>query len=722
MVLADRLLRLGVPESLLVFAEYTISRLDEGVDFFADVWNILSWETRPGNRKAMPLRLDKLENQRLRIIAKIYIAEKRVNKRIGAATAFSLFYALLKLDKQICMKDITKINMSDFEAIQLEYARKGFAGKVATLTFLQAFANWLRLKLGLAIKYDAPKVRIGIEYGRHGTEEGRSKKLIATEIIARLFSLAQDPYISLRDRFFLNAVVVAAATGLRVNELACLPENCLVEQAGKWVVKLFPEKGGQLVYRSFPQDLHPAVESAIEYIRNHTSEGRAIARRLKESPGLNWPQVRKSEKALIYFSRKFASQWLQRFSLFTPRGVYFRTADQFVDAIGLKLRFGTAGRAAEYLGTSHRVFKKLIACQEGMIRNEYMYEKPFGVFHVLDSTVDDWKARIQFHPHVPTVSKMEEFYEVSLKDDENVRLPIINILDEAIKCQLDNALFLFVEDAMFEKCYELSAQPLVRNADKVLLEPGDALFVIPRNFLNPTMPSRTNQYTPVCSTMFSGWLSDCCEKENSLFVTNRVIDPNTGDVAKFTWHDLRHWLDTTYKQGGLSDLQVNIILGRKDHKQGEVYDHTPALDRSTVIHKLMEKIRQNEAIGMVQDTFNEISLTDRKSAEEFLRAAVRVVNPMPHGGCLHNLALKPCPHSLSCLVDGTSHDPCDHLVIDSNNEAQFVELKWVKTNAETMQKHFESTGGELSPQYEHFQNVANSAGKIIDSIVSKKRD
>lgn len=721
MELQDKLLEQGLPYALVTVAEVSIARLDTGIDFFCDVWEVLPWENRPANRKKMSLRFDKFINKEIKVVAKTYIAEKRVNKQISGGAAYSIRRALLELDEQVGAKDIEKINTSDFEAVQLSYMEKGHRGKVSSLSVLQSFSTWLRNKLGLSIRYDAPKLRVGITHGRHGTEEGRTAKLISLEVIARLFSLAQAPHVSTRDKFFLNAIVIAVATGMRINELACLPVECLFNQSGKWVVKLFPEKGGCITYRPFPQDMYPAVRSAVEYIKQNTTEGRSIALKLKDKPGLNWQLIRKSETALRYFAAKFASEWMDKVSLFTPKGVYFKTSDQFVDAISLTERLGSAAKTAKYLGTCVRVVRKLIACQEGMRKNQYLLEQPSGMFHVLDSKVPKLRRRIGFHPHVPTVKDMEAHYETALNDHDHIRLPIIEVLDEAVRCQLESARFIFIEDPLFERRCRAILQPVVRTVTEVLLEPEDALFIIPRYFLSSHHRSRSNQYTTVSTKVFSAWLFGCSKNENSFFFENNVVDPRTGEAAKFTWHDLRHWLDTTYKQGGLSELQVNTILGRKDQKQGAVYDQTPALERSEVVHELLAKIRDNKAVGVVQDTFNEISLANRQTAEAYLLAAVRIVNPMPHGGCLHNLALKPCPHSLSCFVEGPSAEPCDHLIIDPADNAQFVEVKWVRDNAESIQEYIKSAGGQSSPQFSYFQNVAKSADKILNQIVSRTK-
>lgn len=68
-------------------------------------------------------------------------------------------------------------------------------------------------------------------------------------------------------------------------------------------------------------------------------------------------------------------------------------------------------------------------------------------------------------------------------------------------------------------------------------------------------------------------------------------------------------------------------------------------------------------------------MTDRQTAEQYLKAAVRIVNPMPHGGCTLDLALKTCRHSLSCLSVNERGDCCESLVVDVENEGQFIELK-----------------------------------------------
>ena len=85
----------------------------------------------------------------------------------------------------------------------------------------------------------------------------------------------------------------------------------------------------------------------------------------------------------------------------------------------------------------------------------------------------------------------------------------------------------------------------------------------------------------------------------------------------FTWHDIRHWLNTVYKQGGLTDLQVNALLSRKSLAQARVYDQTLAIDRSKVVQDLLTSIRQDKAIGQIQETYNILGMTDRQTAEQY---------------------------------------------------------------------------------------------------------
>ena len=96
-----------------------------------------------------------------------------------------------------------------------------------------------------------------------------------------------------------------------------------------------------------------------------------------------------------------------------------------------------------------------------------------------------------------------------------------------------------------------------------------------------------------------------------------------------------------------------------------------------------------------------------------------MVNPMPHGACAHNLALKPCQHSLSCLAKGTNGKPCEDLIVNVQDDAQRLEIERLSRDANLIKNHILTAGGELSPQYQHFKNIELSADFLLNEIFKK---
>lgn len=713
----SKLRSLALPEPLLNLAASLVEVLKSSVDFFSDEWNILSWVERPGNLSQYNLRFCRIRNDKLRLVAKVYIATKRVQAGVAADGAFTAMEALVRLDSEIGNKEISELSLLDFTAVERYYKDRGVTGKISTLTTLQGFAKWLQIRVGVRVIYNAPKHRY--KYGRHGTEGGRERKVLPIEVIRDLFGLATHPELSLRDRFYISALVINAAVGGRINELACLPVHCLIQQEGAWVIKIFPEKGGRLYFRPFPQDLYPAVRAAVEFITKHTAEGRRIAQRGRLNPGVDWKKVKKTHSSLRYFVRKFVAEWVGEHNLYTPRGVYYQSTRQFVDVIQLVERLGSVSEVAIYLGASRRTVSKLLQCQRAMSSKIFIYEKAWGEYLPLTSEVYNWRSRLRHHPHAISLQRLEAFCEVTFGQPW-MRGIVDDILDEALLCQLGDKAFSFQPVPDFELSFARKNLPTIQKDGVSILEPENSLFVIPRNLLTYFSSKSDKEFRKVTVGMFRVWLDGTSRTEESLFKKFNVLDPRTGGFAQFCWHDIRHWLNTVYKQGGLSDVQVNLILGRSDLTQAQVYDHTPALSRSLILQDMMQSVRQDRAVGVIQTTFNKLKIGSRQAAEEYLKAAVRVVNPMPHGACAHNLALKPCQHSLSCLAKGTNGKPCQDLIVNTQDDAQRLEIERLSRDARLIKIHILNSGGELSPQYQHFKNVELSANFLLDEIFKKK--
>jgi hypothetical protein len=507
-------------------------------------------------------------------------------------------------------------------------------------------------------------------------------------------------------------LILETALGGRINELACLPVDCLQQVEGKWVLKVYPQKGAELILRPFPQDLVPVVTEAVAYMCSITEAGRQIVRNLRHQPQVDWLKVKSSTEALTYYTRKFSYEWRKLFSLYTHSSVFFKQAGLFVDAIGLERRLGSNKAAAVYLGTNVNIFKKLVVRQESLRNGVYLFGTERRELKQLHTHSPNFNTVLRGNsPHALSIKNMEGFYQVHLFYASKV---VSTVLDDELRRQFLDLPSGFEFDPAFEEKYGMTIQPVIRRGSLSILEPEDALCVIPFGLFTKNFVVRTNRYQLVSSSMFSRWLAEARSTEDSLFSKHKIIDPRTGDVAQLTWHDLRHWLNTIYKQGGLTDLQVNTILGRKNLYQARVYDQTPSTDRATALDEMMGAIRRGGALGKIPDTYNSISLDNRALAEEYLHAAVRLLNPMPHGGCALNLALKPCPHSLSCLTVNDTGEPCNHLLVDIHDESQFKELSIISQNSKEIRNHIEEMGGEGGKQYQHFIRVEQSVLRLIE--------
>ncbi|WP_223480600.1 MULTISPECIES: hypothetical protein [unclassified Pseudomonas] len=686
--------------------------LDDDIDFFSDKWNVVRWKTRPGNARVSHINYLSINNVGLRAVAKVFITNKRWASNIGDMSAAGYLSVIKKLDQLVGNKGVKQLNNLDFE-------NAAGTSSIIVKNRFSHFGNWLRINLGLRINYK-PLAGDAAEHGRDGTEEGRQAKLIPIEVMRDFFHLASNETLFTRDRFFINAIVLNAAVGGRINELATLPVDCLINVEGVWVIRLYPEKGGNHTLRVFPQDLFPAVEAAVDYLKSLTSEGRRIARAERENPSIDWYRVWRSREATEYYARKFCYEWTSEHSIYTPQAVWVKTNGQFVDCIGIQQRFGIK-EGANFLGITVRHFKKQIQRQEALGEGSYYsWDSNWRLFPVTPDT-PNWKTILLRHPHSLSLSRMEQYYRAKFAQNREAIDVVAKVLDEAMLRQLAKIPESFVYDIELEREFQKVMQPVIRDSGNTVLEVEDALMVLPRFFLSSSFKVDLDHYAMISKGSFSHWLAEAGKGLNSVFAKYNIIDPRTGDVAKFKWHDIRHWLHTIYKQGGLTDVQVNALMARKDISQARVYDQTLAIDRNKVVQELMMSIRQDKAIGKVQETYNILIGTDRQTAEEYLKAAVRIVNPMPHGGCTLDLALKTCRHSLSCLSINDQGDCCESLVIDVDDDRQFIELKQIHDDANTIRGHILASGGEGGHQESHYSRVAKSTARLLKSRNKKTR-
>lgn len=702
----------GLDEKIVNLLKIYMTVLPKGQDVFTDKWDVIKWVPRPGNSTVWVLNFDLIKNQSLKLIAKIYVLSKRFSKKIYGETATGYIYAISHLDMAIKDKSVSKLSTEDFCAAEKLLANKFESGAIMYLRTLQAFANWLSINFNPFLEYKAPK-SARIEYGRGGTDKGRAAKLLPDEVISQLFNIAKSPDLDEKNKFYLNAFVLDTVMQGRINELATLPRNCLIKPSGTLAIKVFSEKGGVLGIRHFPQVLAPTVIEAVTYIQSVTEKGRLLIRELKELPQLDWRAIVADDIALRYFVRQFVAAWTRKYKLLDVNAVWCNSLGCVVDAIDvLRQHEGSYRLASNSLNISDGHLRVLVRKQEGARNGQYLVYSS-GVMYAVDYDQILWKSLVRKNPLAIGVKRMEAFLEITLWPYLD---KISDILDAGLRCQMEGRFYPEQKvDGLMEKSFVTKILPVVAGRDgRVLLEAENALFVVPRNLLNSNK-TRSNQYQLISDDVFSTWLYEQRELEDSVLKKYDIRDPRTGEIADFTWHDIRHWLQSVLKRGGLTDTQASLLAGRKNHSQTKVYDHTPASVRADQLARMRQDIKDGRIKGNTAESYAKLRIENSELAEEYLIASTLVVNRMPHGGCTLNLALTPCVHNLSCFSSNPNGDLCNHLQVDVSDLKQIQEVGRLHDQSLALMNSIKEIGGNSSPQYEHYSRIANSTKQLLEA-------
>lgn len=539
----------GLDTKLLNLLEVYVTVLPKGQDAFCDKWDVIDWIPRPGNCKAWVLNFDVIKNSGLKLLVKLYVLSKRFSKKIYGETATGYIYAVACLDRQLKDKLIGELSGEDFYKTEYFLSEKFESKAMMYLRTLQAFANWLSVNFFPSLEYLAPKLD-RTSYGREGTDKGRAAKLLPDEIVSQLFSMAKSPGLDEKNKFYLNAFVLNTVMQGRINELATLPVNCLVESSGNISIKVFSEKGGLLGVRHFPQIIAPAVKEAVSYIRTLTEKGRVLIREAKMTSPLDWRSILADDVALRYFTAKFVSAWTKKNKLVDGDFVWSNSLGRTVNAIDLIRDFGGSYRlASASLNVSDSHLRMLVRKQEGARIGQYFVISS-GRVHVVDFSNELWRCLVRKNPLAIGIKRMEEVLEISLWKYLD---RMADIVDEGLRCQIENRVYPEPKaDLFLEKEFVKKILPVVSARDgSTLLDAENCLFVVPKNLFN-SFKTRSNQYQLISDDLFSDWLYGQRDRQDSIFEKYDVRDPRTGEIADFTWHDIRHWLQSVLKRGGVN--------------------------------------------------------------------------------------------------------------------------------------------------------------------------
>lgn len=148
----------------------------------------------------------------------------------------------------------------------------------------------------------------------------------------------------------------------------------------------------------------------------------------------------------------------------------------------------------------------------------------------------------------------------------------------------------------------------------------------------------------------------------------RGLTEADGSRISLRTHQSRHWRNTLYKLGGMTEIQQALAMGRKDVRQNAYYQHV-ALDTELAFHTAFvefhsyyEKVKYLQAgiitgkiKGALADTYHDLKARDPVKASEFLETHAGGVHVTLWGICTNDFSREPCVKHLQCF------DNCGHL-------------------------------------------------------------
>lgn len=173
----------------------------------------------------------------------------------------------------------------------------------------------------------------------------------------------------------------------------------------------------------------------------------------------------------------------------------------------------------------------------------------------------------------------------------------------------------------------------------------------------------------------------------------RNLTEADGSRISLRSHQSRHWRNTLYKLGGMTEIQQALAMGRKDIKQNPYYQHV-ALDTELANHSafveftsyqekvmyLKSGIESGKIQGALADTFHSLKLNSPVSAQDFLDTHAGGVHVTLWGVCTNDFSREPCQKHLQCF------DSCGHLHRTDNQWEDKNLRNLLKLNKEILQK------------------------------------
>lgn len=173
----------------------------------------------------------------------------------------------------------------------------------------------------------------------------------------------------------------------------------------------------------------------------------------------------------------------------------------------------------------------------------------------------------------------------------------------------------------------------------------DALLVVPVRFFKGGAPSRV-MFMRVTYDHLMRQLGGNRDAKNSLFGRLELRSPD-GSYIRLRTHQIRHWLNTIARKGGLSELDIALWSGRKVVGSNASYDNLTAQEALALVNTAT----QPQTEGLV-----EFVVREPVSRAEFDILKVKTGHVTEYGVCVHDYAMAPCQKHGTCTS-------CDEQVV-----------------------------------------------------------
>lgn len=703
--LRDTLARLGTDRQSL--APELEMHLPAHHAFEDDSWNTWTWGKHGHRGGTVTADFSAIKHVELRAAIKILVLHARSKRKVGAAYPYSVISAAVRIGNILQARLLDTLTNADIQLCERNLLDE-FGGGTTYLGELQLIVNFLSNWYQIPLAYKKPKTA-ALRYGTKGTDKGRQEKLIPDAVLSQTLSLRVREDLDPQDKFFINALALNTACGYRISELVTLPVDCLCRDEGALFVRGFEAKGGLAAPRFVPPPLWEVVEQAVADLIQLTEPGREIARNWADNAEPDWFRVLTDEAALTYFVRKFLHEWTSNplHRLINPDAAWHFGRAKWIDVLGaLERNNGGMIKTAKELNINFNTFKDLCKQQE-FSRKGLFYQRTKG--RTQKNMMRDQRVMNQY----------SFFQAIGFASGQSRKTDTLQkLMEDAVSAQMAGQSYPTPEhDPLMESTYVRKRPILLQGENKrPLLYVDEALMVIPRFYFG-SHEAKSDQFKVIESAQFIHWLAGYRERA-SLFERYNIIDPTTNQVAKFTSHDIRHWLNTAYNRGGLTQVQIATLFNRHDPKGNSPYNHMTNDERREVVGG---GVHSDVITGHISDAYRSIAEVDREQAEDYLQAMTRQLNVMPHGLCAKDLVTDPCPHHLSCFSCETDSagrgKPCTFLIVDAADAVQVQEIQRIHDSAVAMLEWFEEDDMTDTPQFTHFTTVVEST----DAFIAKEK-